>query len=45
MIIALLTVFLAFAIPFAVIAGIGGAFIFLVWLIDKIDKEQNNENQ
>lgn len=30
-------VFLCFAYPFAFIAGFGGGFIVLLWLIDKLD--------
>ena len=33
----LLIVFLAFAVPFAFIVGVVGAFVFLCWLIEKID--------
>lgn len=34
---ALLIVFLCFAIPFALLVGIGGGLIFLVWLVGKFD--------
>lgn len=33
----LFNVFLCFAYPFAFIVGIIGAFVFVIWLIDKID--------
>ncbi len=33
----LLIIFFCFAAPFAFIAGFGGGFIVLLWLIDKLD--------